>query len=204
LMIADLVVYEPGTLPGGEPYRSTGHWNLPGQLEIFQVLTGRVAMLVAGRARTGERYAYVQICPAGASMAVPFDVWHVSYVLDGPAVVFNVSTRLRAVGLAATADKYDRGAGVPLTLCRDGGLAIVGGSGATKPWGIPLGQPRIDWFGELLAPGQSLADLHLHGSPQQLADVVRAAKDAYRAGWPAGCLSDPEVLSMADNATPTG
>jgi oxalate decarboxylase/phosphoglucose isomerase-like protein (cupin superfamily) len=192
-MIADLVVYEPGTLPGGEPYRSTGHWNLPGQLEIFEVLTGRVAMLVAGRNRSGEPFSYVQICDAGTAMAVPFDVWHVTYVLDGPAVVFNVTTRLHEVDTAAAADKYHRGEAVALALCHGPDLRLVGAPDVLRTWGVPAGPPRSDWFEGLLAPGQSLADLHLHGSPGQLAAVVRAALEAYRDGWPSGWLSDSRI-----------
>ncbi|WP_236796406.1 hypothetical protein [Amycolatopsis sp. GM8] len=182
LLTADLVVYEPGVLPGGEPFRSTGHWNLPGQLEIFEVLSGRIAMLVAGRNRSGEAFAYVQICPAGTTMAVPFDIWHVSYVLDGPAVVFNVSARLQEAGLAAGTDKYHRAKAVGLTLKRD--LTVVGDDDAFREWGTPGGAPATDWFTDLLAPGQSLADLHVHGSPEQLSTVVRTALDAYDEGWP--------------------
>ena len=199
LMIADLVVYEPGTLPGGEPHRSTGHWNLPGQLEIFEVLSGRMAMLVAGRTRFGEPFAYVQVCSAGDTMAVPFDVWHVSYVLDGPAVVFNVSTRLLEADFAAATDKYHRGEAVALTLRHDGDLTVVGDDAPGHAWGTAGGPPRVDWFGALLTPGQRLADLHLHGSPEQLAAIVGAALYAYRGGWPAGCLSDPVAAHRRDS-----
>jgi oxalate decarboxylase/phosphoglucose isomerase-like protein (cupin superfamily) len=203
-MIADLVVYEHGTLPGGEPYRSTGHWNLPGQLEIFEVLTGRIAMLVAGRNRSGERFSYVQICDAGTAMAVPFDVWHVTYVLDGPAVVFNVTTRLQEVDAAAAADKYHRADAVALTLRHARGLQVVGSPDAMRVWGVPAGPPRADWFTGLLAPAQSLADLHLHGSPKQLAGVIDAARQAYRDGWPVGLLAESQIGQVRSPAEPNG
>jgi hypothetical protein len=99
-LFADLVVYQPGVLPGGEMFRSTGHWNLPRQLEIFQTLTGVVVMLVAGRRADGAPFLYEQECGPGEVMVVPPGVWHVSYVLDGPAAVFNVAADLGpAVGL---------------------------------------------------------------------------------------------------------
>jgi hypothetical protein len=192
-MLADLVVYQPGRLPGGEPYRSMGHWNLSGQLEIFGVLTGRIAMLVAGRTHSGDRFSYVQICDAGTTMAVPFDVWHVTYVLDGPAVVLKVTTRLHEIDLTPAAVKHDRGAGVDMTLRWEPNLRVVGTAKAWRDWGVPAGPPRDDWFNPLLEPGQSLADLHLYGSPSQFAAIVAAAREAHREGWPLGGLLGPDV-----------
>src|SRR6185437_509380 len=58
--LADLVVYQDGTLPGGEPFRSTGHWNPDGQLEVFQALSGRVLIVAAGVGATGQRYVQYQ------------------------------------------------------------------------------------------------------------------------------------------------
>ncbi|WP_432970250.1 hypothetical protein [Dactylosporangium sp. CA-233914] len=190
-LLADLVIYQPGELPGDEPFRSTGHWNLPGQLEIFQVLTGRVAMLVAGRNRSAEPFAYVQVCQAGETMAVPFEVWHVSYVLDGPAAVFNVTTMLEAgpVGAGAGVSKYSRSAPVAITVRREGpDLRCVSTPAAMRIWGEPGEPPRIDWLHGLLSAGQSLADLHLHGTPEQLEAIVQAAREAYRQGWPVSDL----------------
>ncbi len=90
---ADLVVYEPGSLPGGELHRSTGHWNTPAQLEIFQCLTGRILMLTAIEIEgpTGPQVRY-QECGPGELAAVPFGAWHLTLVLDGPAAVFNLYT----------------------------------------------------------------------------------------------------------------
>ncbi|HEX3784816.1 MAG TPA: hypothetical protein VHX38_34580 [Pseudonocardiaceae bacterium] len=180
-IFADLIVYLPGTLPGGEPFRSTGHWNLPGQLELFQTLTGRVLMLVGGRASDGRRFLYEQVCGPGEVMAVPFGVWHVSYVLDGPAVVFNVTTDVGDGQPGHSADpgfgKYERAAPIAITACRRADSHVFTGTpAALRTWGEPTTAPRTDW----LAPGLSLADLHLYASPARLADLQQAARDAYR------------------------
>lgn len=186
-LFADLVVYQPGTLPGGEPFRSTGHWNLPGQLEIFQTLTGRVVMLVGGHTRDGSPFLYEQICGPGELMAVPFDVWHVTYVLDGPAAVFNLTTEVgdaRQVVAHPGEEKYRRGSPIEVTARRhpEGGHEYVGAG--LDLWGRPTGAPRTDWVRSLLAPGESLADLHLYASPSRLAALQRLAWEAYGRCWP--------------------
>jgi hypothetical protein len=182
-LFADLVVYQPGTLPGDEPFRSTGHWNLPGQLEIFQTLTGRVLMLVGGRTRDGRPFLYEQVCEPGSLMAVPFGIWHVTYVLDGPAVVFNLTTEVGSSGQGPAhpgEEKYRRAAPIAVTARRSGGW--VGDD--LRSWGRPLGAPRTDWLQSLLAPGESLADLHLYASPSRLAALQRLASEAYGQCWP--------------------
>ncbi|MDN3354206.1 hypothetical protein [Actinomadura sp. DC4] len=185
-IFADLVVYQPGTLPGGEPFRSTGHWNLPGQLEIFQTLTGRVAMLVGGYTRDGRPFLYEQVCGPGDLMAVPFGIWHVTYVLDGPAVVFNLTTEVGDAGSVVAhpgEEKYHRASPIAVTACRDSGRHSYVGEGLDL-WGRPLGAPRTDWLQSLLAPGESLADLHLYASPSRLAALQRLAWEAYGRCWP--------------------
>ena len=61
---------------------------------------------------SGRRFANFQVCRPGDTVAVPLGgVWHVSYVLDGPAAVFNISANLN--GLVTNSnhdDKYRRGA----------------------------------------------------------------------------------------------
>jgi hypothetical protein len=186
-LLADLVVYQPGTLPGDEPFRSSGHWNLPGQLEIFQTLTGRVLMLVGGRTREGRPFLYEQICGPGVIMAVPFDVWHVTYVLDGPAVVFNLTTDAGGSGGAARPgeEKYGRAEPIAINVRRRGPRhEYVGSPAALAAWGRPAGAPRTDWLTSLLAPGESLADLHLYASPSRLAALQRRALEAYTRSWP--------------------
>lgn len=180
-VFADLVVYLPGTLPGGEPFRSTGHWNLPGQLEIFQTLTGRTLMLVGGHSRDGRPFLYEQVCGPGDVMAVPFGVWHVSYVLDGPAAVFNVTTDIgdgpAGDPAGAGPGKYERAAPISITARRDGDAHVFTGTPeALGTWAEPSPPPSDDW----LDLGMSLADLHLYGSPQKWADLQQAARIAYR------------------------
>jgi hypothetical protein len=182
-LFADLVVYQPGTLPGDEPFRSTGHWNLPGQLEIFQTLTGRVLMLVGGRTLGGRPFLYEQVCGPGDLMAVPFGIWHVTYVLDGPAVVFNLTTHVGDTGEVSAhpgEEKYRRAAPIEVTARRSGGWVGAG----LRSWGHPVGAPRTDWLQSLLAPGESLADLHLYASPSRLAALQRLAREAYGRCWP--------------------
>jgi hypothetical protein len=181
-MFADLIVYQAGTLPGGELFRSTGHWNLPWQLEIFQTLAGRVLMLVGGCDSQGRRFLYCQACGPGEVIAVPFGVWHVSYVLDGPAVVFNVTADLAALagehnGAAARQGpgKYSRAEPVAVTACRsDTGYRVVR-SPAARMWGPLARPPETDWIRPFLAPTGSLADLHLYAPVSLLEGLRRAA-----------------------------
>jgi len=188
-MFADLVVYQAGTLPGGEFFRSTGHWNLPWQLEIFQILIGQVLMLVGGRDRRGQPFLYSQVCGPGEAMAVPFGVWHVSYVLDGPAVVFNVTTDVTTLAgergfrqspARQGPAKYRRAAPIAVTACRrNAGYHLVGPQAASR-WGPLAGPPDTSWLRPFLAVTDSLADLHLYASSSRLADLQRAALHAYR------------------------
>jgi hypothetical protein len=83
---ADLVRYEPGALPTGELHRSLGHWNSPAQYEVFETVTGTVVLIVA----TPQGRVTYQVCGPGDLFAVPMGAWHLTYVLDGPAYVFNV------------------------------------------------------------------------------------------------------------------
>jgi hypothetical protein len=197
-LFADLVVYQPGILPGGEPFRSTGHWNLPGQLEIFQTLTGRVLMLVGGRTRDGRPFLYEQTCGPGEVMVVPFAIWHVTYVLDGPAVVFNLTTEVPGshgrVDAHPGEEKYHRASPIAVTARRDDERhEFVGSPEGWRTWGRPAGAPRTDWLRRLLAPGESLADFYLYASTARLAALERKARQAYRLGWPydGGLMSQP-------------
>jgi len=145
---ADLVIYEPGTLPGGEPHRSIGHWNLLPQLEVFQFLTGRMAFVVVGETAGGRRFVYFQVCRPGDTVAVPLGAWHVSYVLDGPAAVFNISANLNGpVTNSNHDDKYRRRAPVGVTLRRRGeSVQLVSTPDTQQAWGDPVQPPRADWL----------------------------------------------------------
>jgi hypothetical protein len=187
-VLADLVVYRPGTLPGGEPYRSTGHWNLPHQLELFETIVGRVLMLVGGRTSDGRPFLYEQICGPGEMMAVPFDIWHVTYVLDGPAVVFNLTTEAGGtVGPPAHPgeEKYHRADPIAVTARRRGnGHEFVAAPEALRSWGLPTPPPKTDWLRTFLHPGESLVDLHLNGGPERIAALQETALEAHRNHWP--------------------
>lgn len=148
---ADLVIYQAEDLPGGELCRSIGHWNTPGQLEVFQCLTGRVLIITARRTATGDPIVGLHMCGPGELCAVPFGAWHLTCVLDGPAAVFNLYTDLpkpaAAAGAhssryAATHDvaKYTTGEPVRLTAVRAGtSFMITGSDDALRTWGT--GQP---------------------------------------------------------------
>jgi hypothetical protein len=184
-LFADLVVYQPGVLPGGEPFRSTGHWNEPEQLEIFQTLTGTVIMLVAGHRAGGAPFLYEQVCGPGEVIAVPRGAWHVSYVLDGPAAVFNVAADLgsggpagppRRAGARQEPGKYQRAGAVPVTLVREGaGCRRAGPPGG---WAARAEPPDNTWARSFVDRAGSLADLHLHGSAATLAALADAAAPA--------------------------
>ena len=130
---ADLVVYQPGELPGGELHRSTGHWNSPAQLEVFQTVTGRTLMITAWRDDDGRPLLRYQECGPGDLAAVPFGAWHLTLVLDGPAAVFNLYCDLPGAAPAGTGpaaaarhaasreqDKYQSGPAVEITATRTG------------------------------------------------------------------------------------
>lgn len=141
---ADLVVYQPGELPGGELHRSTGHWNSPAQLEVFQTVTGRTLMITAWRDDEGRPLLRYQECGPGGLAAVPFGAWHLTLVLDGPAAVFNLYCDLPGAGPAAAArhgaarelDKYQSGPAVEITARRAGrGFTLVGSERGLSTWG---------------------------------------------------------------------
>ncbi len=96
---ADLVEYLPGVLPTGELFRSTGHWNSEHQIEIFETLIGKVCIIIAGYTPKGEPYLFKQICSPGHLCLIPPGAWHLTYVLDGPALVFNIYTEPSATDI---------------------------------------------------------------------------------------------------------
>lgn len=164
---ADLVIYHPGTLPGGEPYRSLGHWNSPAQLEIFQVLAGRVLILTAERNAERRPSARYQVCEPGDLAVIPWGAWHHTLVLDGPAVVFNTYTDLhQRRGTHSSRDaalnptlKYRSRPPAQITAVLDrGGFRIVASDHAAAMWG-PLSRAENPlWARDLL--GDSLAAFH--------------------------------------------
>jgi hypothetical protein len=187
--LADLVVYQDGTLPGGEPFRSTGHWNPDGQIEVFQVLSGRVLIVAAGTSATGRRYVQYQECGVGDVAVVPLAAWHLTYALDGPAMVFNIYTSQgsSAVRAAAGASKYRSGRGpVPVAVIRKGSsFAFTWGTTGPGALGEPTAASCPGWVRSFLPPGASLADWCVRAPAGELRELAGAARAAAGSGWPA-------------------
>ncbi|GIJ30652.1 hypothetical protein Vqi01_58140 [Micromonospora qiuiae] len=176
---ADLVEYQPGILPGGELHRSTGHWNTPTQLEVFQTLTGRTLMITAWRTATGQPVLRYQECPADALAAIPFGGWHLTLVLDGPAAVFNFYTDLPTAGdpsaeqVDLDADKYRRAPAVEITAVRTGdGFQLTGGG--LIAWGPAEQTTEPTWLRQAL-DGASLPEFYRTADDSALATLTRHA-----------------------------
>lgn len=190
---ADLVIYQDGTLPGGEPFRSVGHWNPARQLEIFQVLSGRVLMISTGTSVSGRPYARYQECRAGDVAVVPFGGWHLTYALDGPAMVFNTYTsrcgaadpQSGAGSEPAGMSKYRsrRGPAQIAAACQNGGIGFVMGPEASRS-GEPTAVSCPDWLRVFLPQGTSLPDWFVQAPDAELRGLTAAAQVAARSGWP--------------------
>jgi len=187
--LTDLVVYQDGTLPGGEPFRSTGHWNPDGQLEVFQVLSGRVLIVAAGTSATGLPYVQYQECAAGDVAVVPLAAWHLTYALDGPAMVFNIYTSQGSGGAraAAGASKYRSGQRpVPVAAIRKGSsFAFTWGTTELAALGEPVAASCPEWLRSFLPQGASLADWCVRAPAGELRELAEAARAAAGSGWPA-------------------
>ncbi|WP_229399920.1 hypothetical protein [Micromonospora okii] len=173
---ADLVEYQPGVLPGGELHRSTGHWNTPAQLEVFQALTGRTLMITAWRTAAGQPALRYQECPAGALAVIPFGGWHLTLVLDGPATVFNFYTDLPAAGhppaerVDLDADKYRRAPAVEITAVRVGDEFQLTGAGLAA-WGTAQQAVEPTWLRQALG-GASLPEFYRTAEGSALAALA--------------------------------
>ena len=113
----DRVTYPEDDLPTGELARSVGHWNPPGQSEIFEVIQGEIIVLTAMRTGPVELVR----CQEGCAVSLRPGTWHLTYVQRGPAVVANIYTDL----VRPAAGKYFRGSTVRVGLRRDAGEIIT-------------------------------------------------------------------------------
>ena len=176
---ADLVIYQDGTLPGGEPFRSTGHWNPGSQVEVFQVLSGRVLIVAASAGAGGRLSVQYQECAAGDVAVIPPAAWHLTYVLDGPAMVFNIYTSQRGHPAAAGAGpgKYRSGRGpVPVAAVRRGSsFAFTWEAAEPAVLGEPAAASCPEWLRRFLPPGASLADWCTRAPDGELLQLARAA-----------------------------
>ncbi|TFE26217.1 hypothetical protein E0F15_18340 [Frankia sp. B2] len=177
---ADLVVYQPGTLPDGQPHRSIGHWNPHTQLEIFQTLSGTTLMLVAGHRPDGSRYAHQVTTRAGDLAVVPFGAWHLTYVLDGPAAVFNIYTDIHLDPDDAYPRqddaKYQRAAAPGLVVVRDGDTEhpLIVTADSQREYGPPTALPVPAWLASWPLATR-LPNLHRDAPMTSLAALVRTA-----------------------------
>jgi hypothetical protein len=108
----DRVTYPGDDLPTGELGRSVGHWNPPGQSEIFEVIRGEIVVLTT----LGPGPVELVRCPPGSAVCLRPGAWHLTYVLRGPAVVANIYTE----PVRSAAGKYFSAPAVRVGLRRDG------------------------------------------------------------------------------------
>ncbi|MFI6287637.1 hypothetical protein ACIBCM_23310 [Streptomyces sp. NPDC051018] len=181
---ADLCTYRPGQLPGGELNRSIGHWNTPAQLEIFEVLSGRVLMITAWHDLSGIPVLNWQARGPGDLVAVPFGAWHQTSILDGPAVVFNIYTDLPGTEQRHTSRhaaqhteiKYRSSAPVEITAIRaEVGFALTGSRHGRDHWGRGEQAVESAWLHKAVGPA-GLVTLHTSASADRLARLVDAAR----------------------------
>lgn len=85
---ADEIRYQCGALPSGEAVRSLGHWNPVDQVEVFEVLSGRVVIFVAfpddPAAVSAATYG------PGDACVLPPGVFHLTYSPWESSTVFNI------------------------------------------------------------------------------------------------------------------
>lgn len=159
----DLVCYTGGSLANGEPVRSIGHWNTPGQTEIFQVQSGRVVMVVA---LPGEpQWLSAAEYTAGEVCAVPAGAFHLTYAPGEAATVYNIYTDPEQ----AEGERAGKYAGL-----RAPDYAF--GQRPTQPGPVPVPQR---------APiPEDLVDALAVASDRQLTDLRHAIDHAQHDGWP--------------------
>jgi hypothetical protein len=116
----DRVHYTSGLLPTGEPVRSVGHWNPPGQIEIFQVLTGRVLIMVA--LPSEPDHLSIAEYREGEMCVVPLNAFHLTYSPWQDSVVYNIYSSGGGWPQPDHSLKYDGEAAPVHTLVFNGAL----------------------------------------------------------------------------------
>ncbi|MEU8652503.1 hypothetical protein [Streptomyces sp. NPDC048737] len=176
----DLVHYTGGILADGEPVRSIGHWNPLEQLEVFQVVSGRVVLLMGDD--TTPATLSISVYGPGDTAVVPRGWFHLTGAPWGPATVFNIYTDRRHGGGTDVAGKYHARAPLPYLVVMSDGVPV-----AEPAAGAPAEAPVL--LTEPLRPaGLALPDDLRHwmraGSTAEL-EALRQELEALSAtDWP--------------------
>ncbi|WP_329454471.1 hypothetical protein [Streptomyces sp. NBC_01497] len=133
----DFVEYEGGVLADGEPVRSIGHWNSTDQLEVFEVESGRVVMLIAPPG--GERVWLAEYGPGDLAL-IPPGWFHLTGSPWKRADVFNVYTAREGGGGTDVSEKYHSRVPLPCVVT------------------MQDGQPRATWLPGDHTPGRVISE----------------------------------------------
>ncbi|GAA1691578.1 hypothetical protein GCM10009745_41150 [Kribbella yunnanensis] len=169
---ADEVHYESGSLETSEPVRSIGHWNKPDQVEIFQVTSGRVMMIVVPRSPVDVIYAANYA--AGDSCVIPLGAFHLTYSPWTASTVFNISFE----GAAPPDQKYDRHPAPEISAVLESNRIRL-----ETPAGMSV---KTDQLSPVLSSVPSdLAKFLCAARPSDLAELRAEVAALTAAGWPA-------------------
>ncbi len=169
---ADEVRYESGILDNNEPVRSIGHWNKPDQVEVFQVTSGRVMMVVVPR--SPENVVYAANYSPGEFCVIPLGAFHLTYSPWTVSTVFNISFE----GASPPDQKYDRHPAPDVSAVHESGRLRLE---------MP---PKMSVETDQLAPAlnsvpSTLAKFLSAAQPTELAELREEVASLTAAGWPA-------------------
>jgi hypothetical protein len=167
------VHYAAGTLPGGEPVRSIGHWNRAGQVEVFQVVSGRVVVLCALVDLPGHSFA-AEYGP-GDVCVVPPGAYHLTYSPWTRSVVTNIYQD--SLALPASHRKYEGPSAPPFLMRQTPSGLIVDGL-------YPVAVHRRQLCPPSCSFPSGVEGLLLAGSDEDLRVLRARIEAAYAAGWP--------------------
>jgi hypothetical protein len=138
-----------------------------------------VLIVVGSTGAAGRLRLQYQECVPGDVAVIPPAAWHLTYVLNGPAMVFNIYANQGQSGVLAGPGlaKYRSGRGpVPVAVVRlDSSFAFTWGTRERVPLTEPTAATRPEWLGSFLRPGASLADWCAHAPDAELLALAGAA-----------------------------
>ncbi|MGQ4511242.1 hypothetical protein [Streptomyces sp. DW26H14] len=146
----DFVEYQGGVLADQEPVRSIGHWNATDQLEVFQVESGSVVMLIAP---PGGARVWLAAYGPGDLALIPPGWFHLTGSPWGRADVFNIYTAQEGGGGTDVSEKYHSRPPLPCVVT------------------VADGAPRATWLGAQ-GGGDGLVVPEQRTLPKGLADEV--------------------------------